>query len=72
MNETIREMQALHHDISRQQTSLVSLESDRNKNFVDISTKVIGFTGVTIGLLLVVAGCQMIYIKRYFGYKKLI
>ena len=44
----------------------------RNINYVDVSSKIIGFGGITFAVLLIVAACQIIYIKRYFVYKKLI
>lgn len=52
--------------------SLIETESIRNLVYVDVSTKIIGFGGVTFAMLVMVAACQIIYVKRYFVYKKLI
>lgn len=59
-------------DITREKNRLIEMETVRNNAYVDISTKIIGFGGITFGVLLIIAACQVIYVKRYFVYKKII
>lgn len=65
-------MEQLQMDITREQIRLMETEAIRNMNYVDVTMKIIGFGGVTFAMLLIVAACQIIYVKRYFVYKKLI
>jgi hypothetical protein len=46
-------------------------EGMRNTIYIDVSTKIIGFGGITFAMLLIVASCQVIYLKRYFISKKI-
>ena len=50
-------MEELQRSISREQNLIIDIEGERNKSFIDVSTKIIGFAGVTFGLLIVVAAC---------------
>ncbi|KAM3139316.1 hypothetical protein pb186bvf_008536 [Paramecium bursaria] len=59
MDDTLTKMEELQRSISREQNLIIDIEGERNKSFVDVSTKIIGFAGVTFGLLIVVAACQI-------------
>ncbi|CAK73083.1 unnamed protein product (macronuclear) [Paramecium tetraurelia] len=71
LNETLETMEQLQQDISREQLLIVDRENKRKHSFTDIQTKIIGFAGITFGLLIIVATCQVIYVKRFVIYKKL-
>ncbi|CAD8151673.1 unnamed protein product [Paramecium octaurelia] len=71
LNETLETMEQLQQDISREQLLIVDRENKRKNSFTDIQTKIIGFAGITFGLLIIVATCQVIYVKRFVIYKKL-
>jgi hypothetical protein len=57
MNMTITSIENLAQDITREKNRLIEMESQRNNAFVDISTKIIGFGGITFGVLLIIAAC---------------
>ncbi|CAD8081079.1 unnamed protein product [Paramecium sonneborni] len=71
LNETLDTMEQLQQDISREQLLIVDRENNRKHSFNDIQTKIIGFAGITFGLLIIVAACQVIYVRRFVVYKKL-
>ncbi|CAD8061093.1 unnamed protein product [Paramecium primaurelia] len=71
LNETLETMEQLQQDISREQLLIVDRENKRKYSFTDIQTKIIGFAGITFGLLIIVATCQVIYVRRFVVYKKL-
>ncbi|CAD8087322.1 unnamed protein product [Paramecium sonneborni] len=71
LNETLETMEQLQQDISREQLLIVDRENNRKRSFTDIQTKIIGFAGITFGLLIIVAACQVIYVRRFVVYKKL-
>ncbi|CAD8044896.1 unnamed protein product [Paramecium primaurelia] len=71
INETLQQMEQLQQEISREQLLIVDREHKRKISFVDIQSKIIGFAGITFGLLIIVAACQVIYVRRYVVYKKL-
>lgn len=50
-------MEVLQRDITVQQNSIIEKSATRNVNYVDVSSKIIGFAGVTFAVLLIVAAC---------------
>lgn len=57
MEDTLGSMEKLQADISLEQSLIIDREQLRNENFIQVTTKIIGFAGVTFGLLIIVAAC---------------